>query len=166
MTATPTRLSSDSFVDDWPTWWPDGLSIVVSRNTSALPPQLFRKSLAGASEPARLVPSRTPPGLQHSPDVRFDGRAVTFAESGDIWLWRLGASGFEPLVQTPYDGNNPAFSPDGQWLAYGSNSSGRREVYVRPFGRAGDPIRISQAGGSAPRWRKNRRELFFLDPKR
>ena len=66
-------------------------------------------------------------------------------------------------MQTQYDEQNPAFSPDGQWVAYDSNSSGRREVYVLPFGRAGDPIRISQAGGSAPRWRKDRRELFFLD---
>jgi dipeptidyl aminopeptidase/acylaminoacyl peptidase len=166
VTGTPTKLSDDLFLDNWPTWWPDGRSIVVSRDTSSSEPHLYRRSIAGASEPVRLVPPRTPSGLQSEPDVLFDGQAVAFAERGDIWLWRLGAPDFEPLVQSQYSESSPAFSPDGRWVAYDSNSSGRREVYVLPFGRPGEPVRISDAGGFAPRWREDGRELFFLDPAR
>jgi Tol biopolymer transport system component len=164
VTGTPTRLSNDPLVDNWPTWWPDGRSVVMSRETGTGPPQLFRRSLAGASEPVRLIPPRIPEIIQVGADVRFDGRAVAFSELGDIWLWRLGAPGSEPLVQTQYVESHPAFSPDGQWLAYQSNRSGRYEVYIQPFDRPGEPVRISDAGGLAPRWPQDGRELFFLDP--
>jgi serine/threonine-protein kinase len=94
------------------------------------------------------------------------GQAVAFVEDGDIWLWRVGTADVEPLVQTQYSESSPAFSPDGKFLAYDSNSSGRREVYIQPFDRPGEARRISNAGGSAPRWREDGRELFFLDLER
>ena len=54
------------------------------------------------------------------------------------------------------------FSPDGRWVSYESNESGRNEVYVRPFNRAGVPIPISIGGGSEARWNVNGRELFYI----
>ena len=53
------------------------------------------------------------------------------------------------------------FSPDGRWLAYGSNESGRSEVYVRPFDGSGGKSKISTDGGSYPTWSRARPELFF-----
>jgi Tol biopolymer transport system component len=166
MTGTPVIRSDDPFLDNWVTWWPDSRSLVVSRDTGTGPPQLFRRDLAGASEPVRLVPARTTQSVQGESDVLVGGQAVAFVEAGDIWLWRVGAPDFEPLVKTKYSETSPAFSPDGKFLAYDSNSSGRREVYIQPFDRRGEPRVISNAGGLAPRWREDGRELFFLDLER
>lgn len=69
-----------------------------------------------------------------------------------------------PLIQTGALDNGSAISPDGRWLAYASNESGRTEVYVRPFPAVDQgrwQISTSNAGGSEPRWSKNSRDLFF-----
>jgi serine/threonine-protein kinase len=58
----------------------------------------------------------------------------------------------------------PAFSPDGRWLAYSSNETETREVYVRPFPGPGGKSHISTGGGQFPIWSRNGRELFFLGP--
>ena len=57
-------------------------------------------------------------------------------------------------------------SPDGRWLAYMSDESGRYEVYVEPFGRDGDRVRVSVEGGGQPKWRGDGRELFYVTPSR
>lgn len=157
---TPTRLTSDVAVDNWATWWPDGRRLVFARSGADHPPQLFTKNVTDVAPPERLAAL---PGFHYHPAVASDGRAVVYCESGDLFVWRRGSAGPEPLVRTPFDEGNPAFSPDGRWLAYESNASGRSEVYVEPFGRTGERVRISSAGGRAPRWRGDGRELFFLD---
>ena len=60
----------------------------------------------------------------------------------------------------------PAFSPDGRWLAYASEETGSREIYVQPFPGPGAKVRVSVDGGSFPTWSPNGRELFFLGPDR
>jgi Tol biopolymer transport system component len=157
---TPVRFTSDVQVDNWPAWWPDGRSLVYSRNVEGAP-HLVRSRLSDVAIPQPILP---PTGqIQYDADVAPDGRAIAYGQSGDIWLWRMGGVQPRPLVQTPFAEGSPAFSPDGAWLAYDSNVSGRSEVYVRPFARAGDVVRVSTAGGSAPRWRRDGHELFFLD---
>jgi hypothetical protein len=69
-----------------------------------------------------------------------------------------------PILQTPFDEMDAQFSPDGSWLAYESNESGRIEIYVRPFRGTGDKSRVSPAGGSQPRWRPDGAELFYVSP--
>ena len=67
----------------------------------------------------------------------------------------------ESFFETPSEERYPAFSPDGRWLAYASNETGRFEVYVRPF-PGGDPVhRVSTAGGGAPVWSPDGQQLFF-----
>jgi len=56
------------------------------------------------------------------------------------------------------------FSPDGHWIAYTADESGRNEVYLRPFPNAGDKIQVSRGGGIAPRWRGDGKELFYMAP--
>ena len=67
----------------------------------------------------------------------------------------------EPFLRTPSNERYPAVSPDGRWIAYESDESGRDEVYVRPFPGPGGKWQISNAGGSLPVWSRNGRELFF-----
>jgi hypothetical protein len=65
------------------------------------------------------------------------------------------------FLHTQFQQDYPAFSPDGRWIAYNSNASGRHEVYVQAFPAGGEPVPISRAGGFAPRWRGDGEELFF-----
>ncbi len=78
----------------------------------------------------------------------------------DIWTLRLGGEP-EPFLESPYSEMWPAFSPDGRWLVYGSNQSGRNEIYVTPYPGLGPKIQISIDGGISPAWAPNGRELFF-----
>jgi eukaryotic-like serine/threonine-protein kinase len=70
-----------------------------------------------------------------------------------------------PLLQTQFDERNGIVSPDGRWLAYESNSSGRFEVFVRPFPNVGGgQWPVSRAGGTRPLWARNGKELFYVGP--
>jgi Tol biopolymer transport system component len=68
------------------------------------------------------------------------------------------------VVQADRDQRGGEFSPDGRWLAYESNESGRFEVYVQPFPRAGGKWQVSSAGGIQVRWRRDGRELYYVAP--
>jgi eukaryotic-like serine/threonine-protein kinase len=70
----------------------------------------------------------------------------------------------QTFLSTPFDERNSQFSPDGQWVAYRSNESGRFEVYVRPFHGPGGQWQVSTAGGIAPRWRHDGKELYYIAP--
>ena len=63
-----------------------------------------------------------------------------------------------------FGADQPHVSPDGRWLAYITTESGRYEVYVEPFRRRGEKVRVSTGGGGQPRWRGDGKELFFLSP--
>lgn len=71
-----------------------------------------------------------------------------------------------PFLQTPFNELHGQFSPNGRWIAYQSNQSGRQEIYIRPFrGREGIPgeeRQIAFAGGVLPRWRRDGKELFYV----
>ncbi len=84
------------------------------------------------------------------------------ATRGDILLWRPGAKTPQPILATSANEYDPQLSPDGHWLAYVSDESGHDEVYVRAFPGPGGMWQISAGGGSAPVWRKDGRELFYI----
>ena len=110
------------------------------------------------------------PGVQLPEDVSPDGKSLVFTEwirrtNGDLWLQPLLGDGKPvPLTQTPFDEKGARFSPDGHWLAYYSNESGSREVYLRPVEESGVRIRVSSGGGTMPRWRRDGKEIFYLAP--
>jgi Tol biopolymer transport system component len=98
-----------------------------------------------------------------------DGRFITYIGGGGIIvrsdLWVLPLSGDRkpyPFVDTTFVESQGQFSPDGRWMAYMSNESGRQEVYVRPFPGPGDKWLVSSAGGGWPRWRRDGREIFYV----
>jgi len=80
----------------------------------------------------------------------------------DIWIGHLDSlAAPRPFLTEPYAETAPAISPDGKFLAYVSNRTGRTEVYVRPIAGAGAELQLSQDGGTEPVWRADGRELFY-----
>lgn len=97
-----------------------------------------------------------------------DGRFILYCSSrsnGDLMILPLfGDKKPYPFLSTPFNEMQGVFSPDGKWVAYQSNESGRNEIYVRPFPGPGGQWQISTLGGTSPRWRSDGRELYFLAP--
>ena len=98
-----------------------------------------------------------------------DGRHLLYSELGrsfDLWLLPLDGGAPVPLLETPFDEFDGQFSPDGRWIAYTSNESGRNEVYSTAVRDPGAAFRgrwpVSNQGGRAPRWRGDGQELFYL----
>ena len=103
-----------------------------------------------------------------------DGKRLAYVEvdpesRSDIWILPLEGNDPdhprpgkpEPLLRSSFAEESPAFSPDGRWLAYQSDESGRTEVYVRSFPGPGGEWQISSGGGRFPVWSRNRQELFY-----
>jgi eukaryotic-like serine/threonine-protein kinase len=80
---------------------------------------------------------------------------LVFPLEGDRKPW--------PFAQTKFNERQPRFSPDGHWIAYASDESGRSEIYVRPFPGPGGKWQVSTEGGSWPVWARDSRELFYLN---
>ena len=92
-----------------------------------------------------------------------DGQLLAFVEINpttgyDIWVLRLGDRKAQPFLRTPFNEGAPRFSPDGRWLAYVSDESGRYEIYVQPYPGPGGKWQISTEGGTEPLWNRNGRE--------
>jgi len=81
----------------------------------------------------------------------------------EIWTAPLTGNGQpELLIRNGFFNDEPQISPDERWLAYTSDESGDFEVYIAPFGRPGERVRVSPAGGGQPKWRADGREIFYL----
>ena len=77
------------------------------------------------------------------------------------WRFRLTDRKTQPFLRTPFFEGAPQFSPDGRWVAYLSDESGREEIYVQPYPGPGGKSQISTDGGTEPVWNPNGRELFY-----
>ena len=158
-----------------PVWTPDGKYIVFAAAAGPISTLQWIRS-DGGGEPRQLLESKTDlRPYSFSPD----GKRLAFAESRvetgyDLWTLPLDlsdpehpkAAKPEPFLRTMFDEYEPAFSPDGRWIAYRSAAAGVNEVYVQPFSGApsgpGGKWLISTGGGRHPVWSRNGRELFYL----
>jgi dipeptidyl aminopeptidase/acylaminoacyl peptidase len=101
-------------------------------------------------------------------DVSPDGRTLLYSvlsqkTGGDLWALPLdGDKKPFPVLQTAFDEWDAEFSPDGRWIAYESNQSGRLEIFVRPFPQSSGQWQVSTAGGTQPRWRADGKELYYM----
>ncbi|MEO8096419.1 MAG: protein kinase [Acidobacteriota bacterium] len=162
---TETRVTVDGGKDPL-VWSPDGERIVYGRGA---PPNLFEKSVTGVLPGERVTDSRDSQGAW---DWSRDGRFLLFhTRSNDITsktasdLWYVPMTGDRKpsvYVQTPFNERQPRFSPDGKWVAYMSDESGRDEVYVQSFPESKPKWRVSKKGGTDVRWSKNGKELVYL----
>ena len=159
-----TRFTSDASVDVTPRWFPDGNQIAFgSARRGAV--DLYRKSATGLGPEELLVAS---PQTKTVMDFSPDGQLMLYRSADpklgfDIWALRSqGDSKPFPVVRTEFEERDAQFSPDGKWIAYQSNESGRYEIYVQPFPGPGAKWLISTNGGGQPRWRRDGKELFYV----
>jgi eukaryotic-like serine/threonine-protein kinase len=159
---TLTRLTFEGTVNHNPTWSPDGKRIAFNSDKEGTF-NIYLRLADGSGGLERLTssPNSNVP-MSWSPD----GQVLAFMETNpitgpDIWMLRLSDRKPQPFLQTPFNESVPRFSPDGRWLAYISNESGRYEVYVQPYPGPGGKWQISTDGGTEPAWNPNGRELFY-----
>jgi serine/threonine protein kinase/Tol biopolymer transport system component len=144
-------------------WTPDGKRIAFLSNKDG-PQNIYWQRADGSGGLERLTTSQY---LQAPSSWSPDGQALAFlqvssAPTGfDIWVLQMGDHKAQPFVQTPFTETAPVFSPDGHWLAYVSDESGRSEIYVQPYPGPGGKYQISTEGGTEPVWNPKGRELFY-----
>jgi serine/threonine-protein kinase len=162
---TLTRFTFEPAADNYPVWMPDGKRIVfVSQRDGAQ--NLYWQPADGTTSVERLTQSDNG---QLATGASPDGSQLVFHEGGaegmDLMVLSLAADRtVRPLVRTPFTERNGVVSPDGRWVAYESDTSGRLEIYVRPFPEAGSgQQQVSTAGGTRPLWAHSGRELFYQD---
>jgi eukaryotic-like serine/threonine-protein kinase len=165
---TMTRLTFEGGVNYNPAWLPDGKRIAF-QSIGRPGGGLFVLPADGSSQPQMLgaADSAVDIGCGNPGSWAPDGRTLVCTRVGnpetniDIVLLNASNSTTQPLLQTRFNEGAPVFSPDGRWLAYASDETGRYEIYVSAFPGPGGKFQISTEGGTEPAWNRNGRELFF-----
>ena len=159
---TLTRFTFGGEVNSSPAWTPDGKRIAFTSTTEGQL-NLFWQLADGSGGLEKLNTSvNTQVPISWSPD----GKLLAFLEVNpttgyDIGVLQLADRKAQPFLRTPFSEAVPRFSPDGRWLAYISDESGRYEIYVQPYPGPGGKRLISTEGGTEPVWNPNGRELFY-----
>ena len=163
-----TRLTQATFnpgFDSSPVWTPDGHRLIFSSDRAGAR-NLFWQPADGTGAAEIMSAS---PNTQGPVDVSSDGRVLIFTEtfpdtSADVMQLTLdGTHRVTPLVRSRFVERNGVVSPDGRWLAYEANDSGRFEIHVRPFPDVNSGHWVaSTTGGTRPLWARNSRELFYV----
>ena len=157
-----TKMTTDG-MSHAPVWTPDGRRLAFrSWKAGTMTMWWMPADRSGPEERLTTVGSR-----QSLVSFAPDGRHATFNQMepgtrNDIWMLPLqGDRVPQPFVKSKFNEGSARFSPDGRWVAYCTNESGRNEVFVQPWPGPGPKIQISSEGGADPIWSRNGKELFY-----
>jgi hypothetical protein len=162
---TLSRLTFDPSEEFSPRWTPDGLRLFHALIEIGRVPEIAARAADGSGKADHVLARDKTAVIPSS--ISPDGRTLAYVEivtddNADIWVMPLGGDRRPiPFVKTPFNEFGPEFSPDGQYLAYVSNESGRLEAYVRPFPGPGPKRQVSLGGGTSPVWSKRGGEIFY-----
>jgi Tol biopolymer transport system component len=153
-------LTFDPAIDSVTAWSPDGKQIVYANNSTSQF-DLYVKSIDG-SQAEKKIPQE---GLDRFPmDWSRDGKYVLYERGSELWYLNLTDMTTMEFLKTPSTIRSSQFSPDGKWVAYSSNETGKWEVFVTSFPEGHGKWQISNAGGNQPRWRADGKELYYMTP--
>jgi len=157
------RLTFDAGDDIFPLWSPDDGSIVFGSRRGGM--NLYRKLLNGPPGSEELLLSTSE--AKFPMDWSRDGRFLLYDSVGpkggvDIWALPLEGRKAFAVVQTQFNERLGQLSPDGKWIAYQSDKTGRFEIYVQPFPGTGGDVPVSTNGGTQVRWNPRGTELFYV----
>ena len=161
---TLTRLTFEGRVNHTPLWTPDGRRIAFISDRTGGPTNVFWQTADGSLGAEQLTEFSSD-YLHNLGSWSPDGQVLAFDELSaatghDIWVLRLSDRKAQPFLHTQFNETAPAFSPDGHWLAYASDETGRYEIYVQPYPGPGRKWQISTEGGTEPAWAGNG-EIFY-----
>jgi eukaryotic-like serine/threonine-protein kinase len=152
------RLTFDPAIDAVPVWSPDASRLVFSSNRQLLF-GLYVKDSDGAHDEKSIVQEE----LADIPsDWSRDGKYILYCRGTDLWFVTFPELKSSQFLQAPSVLSNGQFSPDGKWVAYASNETGKWQIYVTSFPEGRGKWQVSTGGGEQPRWRGDGKELFYL----
>ncbi len=156
-----TRLTFHDGYDADQIWTPDGEYLIFTSDRDGAA-NLYRKRADGSGDAEALTEGEMQMyPISLSPDGKL-ALAEALSDTIDIYAITLdGSNEPEPFLITSFEERDPAFSPNGRWVAYSSNESGRPQIYVRPYPAAGGRWQVSDGTGRWPIWSQDGRELFF-----
>ena len=153
------RVTFDPAIDAMPVWSPDGTRVVFSSSRKKTF-DLYLKATDGGQEEK---PIEATPGEDKYPSAwSRDGKYILYTRGTNLWFLTLSDLSSRLFLKAPSDTKNGQFSPDGKWVAYASNESGKWEIYVTSFPDAHGKWQVSNGGGDQPRWRGDGKELFYV----
>jgi len=152
------RLTFDPGFDVVPIWSPDASRLVFSSNRGEHV-DLYMKNSDGAETEKVIVHDE----FNKIPSDWFrNGEYILYTRGPDLWFLTLPALKSTLFIKAPSIVRNGQFSPDGKWVAYASNETGKWEIYVTSFPDARGKWQVSTGGGEEPRWRGDGKELFYI----
>ena len=164
---TSNRFTFGPATQTFPIWSADGKTIFFGSNVKGFS-HIYAKAADGSGVTRVVLDDGDE--LESPRITSADGRYLIYGrrlpnETGyHIWVLPLTGGGKPfPIVQDGFDEDYPTLSANGKWMAYQSNESGRKEVYITAFPSGGAKWQVSNTGGSSPKWRRDGKELFFLD---
>jgi eukaryotic-like serine/threonine-protein kinase len=152
------RLTFDPAADSVPIWSADSARLVFASNRQTFN-NLYVKNSDGAQEEKEVLHGDVD---KFPNDWSRDGKYILYNQRTDLWFVTVPELKSNLFLKGPSVLSNGQFSPDGKWVAYASNETGKWEIYVTSFPEARGKWQVSEGGGEQPRWRGDGKELFYL----